>query len=348
VPLIRVGTESATALEAGRRCGNAAKIILSTTLALLVLFGMVAAWTHRRKVGMATKDLCHQLFDMRPVEAGLLLFLATTIANVFCLPSFGLWIGAGVVFAHIFDGRVLEGSLAGTTAVFSGVCVGGLMSFGIGRLLFRECLEKRLRHLEWVEVLDDIVKEEGWKFVLLARMSPFLPLEALNYACALTSLSTAGFVLGCLGSLPVTAFWVWTAASAEALRMSSQGSDDQTVMPNKVVVSKQDMFMICGLSLVVLCILFVLLRSSARRYHEMLERRIPAVAQRRVARSQEGLQQMCESQTPSECPSRSLQSELRRLRQNSHPHLWRGVLSPGNSPETQEDETVGANEHLDH
>ncbi|CAE7215910.1 unnamed protein product [Symbiodinium pilosum] len=273
-----------TAIEAGRGLREVAQVVVTTILALLVLLGIVAAWTHRQRLGGATKDLCQSLFDMQPVEAGLLLFAATVIANVFCLPSFGLWIGAGVVFAHIFDGKVLQGAAAGTAAVFSGVSVGGLMAFAIGRTLFRSCLARRLHRLEWVEVLDEIVEQEGWKFVLVARMSPFLPLEALNYACSLTSLSATGFALGSLGSLPITAFWVWTAASAESLRMSSE--TDSSVTPRKVY-SRSDLAVMIGLTVIMLCVLTGLVWSSKRRYQEMLERRIPAVALRRVARSQD-------------------------------------------------------------
>eukprot|EP00439_Symbiodinium_sp_Y106_P051910 s4741_g6.t3 len=317
-----------SAKEAGRGLCEVAQVISTALLALLVLLLIVAAWTHRQKLGGATKDLCHRLFDMEPVEAGVLLFAATAIANIFCLPSFGLWIGAGVVFAHIFKGKVLQGCIAGTVAVFSGVSVGGLISFGIGRFLFRS-----LRHLEWVEVLDEIVEQEGWKFVLVARMSPFLPLEALNYACSLTSLSTAGFALACLGSLPTTAFWVWTAASAESLRMSEE-TDDTDGDAVKQAYSLTDKAIIIGLSTIMLCVLMILLRSSKKRYQDMLERRIPAVAFRRVVRSQEQLQ---EPRLPGDLEGgqrETYEHEVHRLRVSSNPRLWRGLLSPSNSPES--------------
>ncbi|CAE7818251.1 unnamed protein product [Symbiodinium sp. CCMP2592] len=322
-----------SAREARRGLCEVAQVISTALLALLVLLLIVAAWTHRQKLGGATKDLCHRLFDMEPVEAGVLLFAATAIANIFCLPSFGLWIGAGVVFAHIFKGKVLQGCIAGTVAVFSGVSVGGLISFGIGRFLFRSCLIRRLRHLEWVEVLDEIVEQEGWKFVLVARMSPFLPLEALNYACSLTSLSTAGFALGCLGSLPTTAFWVWTAASAESLRMSEE-TDDTDGDAVKQAYSLTDKAIIIGLSMIMLCVLMILLWSSKKRYQDMLERRIPAVAFRRVVRSQEQLQ---EPRLPVDLEGgqrETYEHEVHRLRESSNPRLWRGLLSPSNSPES--------------
>ena len=63
-------------------------------------------------MGHVTKDLVQEMIDLEPVqpsssrksmekpcgkvEAGLLLFSITAVANVLCLPSFGLWIGAGV------------------------------------------------------------------------------------------------------------------------------------------------------------------------------------------------------------------------------------------------------------
>ncbi|CAK9104445.1 unnamed protein product [Durusdinium trenchii] len=285
---------------------------------MLLLLCMVTAWTHRSSVGHVTKDMIHKMIDLQPVEAAFLLFATTTVANVLCLPSFGLWLGAGVVFAHIYHENVLESAVVGTLAVFSGLVAGGVLAFTLGRTLCQKCIMRRLQNLEWVEVLNAIVATEGWRFVILARMSPMLPLEAFSYACSITRLTTGEFALGCLGSLPVTFFWVWMGASAESLRMSTEESDE----PGKPTLRKpvHMTLLLLGASLVVFGILVSI---SSKRYQAIMDSRIQSIAQQRMARSQEHLS--IDAETPVD---EALRQELQRLRRSSNLRHWRGMLSP--------------------
>eukprot|EP00435_Cladocopium_sp_Y103_P031167 s175_g7.t2 len=289
-----------------------AQSVMAAFLALLLLGFMVAAWTHRQSVHHVTEDILHKMIDLAPAEAGFLIFAATAAANVCCLPSIGLWLGAGVVFAHIYHPNVLEGALAGTLAVFLGLVVGSLTAFTLGRTLCQRCIARRLQHLEWVEVLNAIVATEGWKFVMLARMSPVLPLEAFSYACSFTNLTTLGFALGCFGSLPITFFWVWMGASAESLRME----DD----PGPKKLGVHTTLLLIGISLVMFGIIA---RLSTRRYQEIMDRRIPSVAQQRLSASQEHLSSL--EATPID---EAFRQEVQRLRRSSNLRHWRGILSP--------------------
>ncbi|CAJ1447319.1 unnamed protein product [Effrenium voratum] len=327
-PLLR--SRSAPAALAREGCWNSSKEllqnVLTALLALLLLLGMIAAWKQRHTVKSVTQDFVMHMLDLKPAEAGALIFAATAAASVLCLPSFGLWLGAGVVFAHIYHNDVFASACAGTLATFSGLVVGGLAAFSLGRCACRRCITKRLQHLEWVEVLNAIVEEEGWKFVLIARMSPVLPLEAFNYACSITSLSTAGYIIGCLGSLPITAFWVWMGASAESFRMSS---DDPDVGPGKVRKPVHTTLVFVVINVVVICLLFLLVRTSTKRYQRIMDQRIPAMAERRITHAPTREEHLdLEASSPETPDAEALRQEMVRLRGHSNVRRWRGMLSP--------------------
>lgn len=65
--------------------------------------------------------------------------------------------------------------------------------------------------------MNAIIEAEGWKFVFVLRLSPFAPIEALIYACSVTSISFAHHALGVLGSIVPITFVVWSSASASSM-----------------------------------------------------------------------------------------------------------------------------------
>merc|ERR1712007_164479 len=83
-----------------------------------------------------------------------------------------------------------------------------------------------IKEVQFLGIVNRIIAEEGWKFAFLMRMSPFCPLESLNYACTLTEMSFAHYALSCLGSLPVIAFEVYLASIAADFA-SGGGSNTQ-------------------------------------------------------------------------------------------------------------------------
>ncbi len=95
---------------------------------------------------------------------------------VLFIPGSLLSLGAGVVF----------GLTLGSLVVWCGACLGAMVAFLLGRFLLREriaVLAKRYNTWQGVEVA---LEEEGWKLVLLLRLSPVVPFSALNYALGLT------------------------------------------------------------------------------------------------------------------------------------------------------------------
>jgi len=63
--------------------------------------------------------------------------------------------------------------------------------------------------------MDNAVAEEGWKIVVLTRLSPVFPFTLLNYAYGLTSVSLRDYVLASwVGMMPGTVMYVYLGSLA--------------------------------------------------------------------------------------------------------------------------------------
>ncbi len=81
--------------------------------------------------------------------------------------------------------------------------MGAVISFGVGRLLGREAVDRlisgRLAHV------DALLADHGLSAVLIVRLVPLVPFIAINYASGLSGVKFRHFVLGsALGMIPGT------------------------------------------------------------------------------------------------------------------------------------------------
>ena len=113
-----------------------------------------------------------------------LVFIGAYIAGtVLFLPGSILTLAGGAMFGPLW-GSVY--SLAGATA-------GALIAFLIARYLFADWLRARGgRHYR--RVIDG-VEQEGWRFVAMTRLLPFIPFNLLNYALGLSHIRLGEYAL---------------------------------------------------------------------------------------------------------------------------------------------------------
>lgn len=127
------------------------------------------------------------------------------LATVALVPGSLLTLGAGAVFG-LGAGFVVV-SLASTTAA--------TVAFLISRYLAREAVARKLGRHEKLAALDRAVAAEGWKIVLLTRLSPVFPFTLLNYAFGLTQVKLSHYVLASwVGMLPGTVMYVYLGSLA--------------------------------------------------------------------------------------------------------------------------------------
>ena len=98
-------------------------------------------------------------------------------------------------------GGALFGLWAGAALSLAAALVGAVISFGVGRLLGREAVD-RLIHGRLARV-DALLADHGLSAVLIVRLVPLVPFIAINYASGLSGIRFRHYVLGsALGMVP--------------------------------------------------------------------------------------------------------------------------------------------------
>jgi uncharacterized membrane protein YdjX (TVP38/TMEM64 family) len=151
---------------------------------------------------------------------GLLVFIGLYIlACLLLLPGSILTLGAGAVF----------GVVQGFIAVSIGAISGATCAFLVGRYLARNWVAGRIAGNTRFNAVDAAVGREGWKIVLLTRLSPVFPFNLLNYSYGLTKVSLKHyFFASWLGMIPGTAMYVYLGSLAGDLASLSAGGRSRT------------------------------------------------------------------------------------------------------------------------
>ncbi len=174
-------------------------------LILLILL-MVAIGVAFRMlpVGDWLKSSQHWIESLGPLApvAYVMLYVATT---VLLIPGSLLTIGAGGIF----------GFWLGLAVVAAGANLGALCAFLLTRTFLRERVARWAAANPKFAALDRAIGREGFKMVLLVRLSPVFPFMLLNYLLGLTTVRTGSYVLANLiGMLPGTFLYVYIGATA--------------------------------------------------------------------------------------------------------------------------------------
>lgn len=136
--------------------------------------------------------------------AFILIYIVATVAF---LPGSVLTLGSGVLFG------IFQGSLY----VFLGSTIGATLAFLVGRYLARGWISKKIAGNQKFSAIDRAVGREGFKIVLLTRLSPIFPFNLLNYGLGVTGVSLKDYVLASVGMIPGTVMYVYIGSLAGSL-----------------------------------------------------------------------------------------------------------------------------------
>lgn len=135
----------------------------------------------------------------------LLFILVYVLLAVALVPGSLLTLGAGFLFGLVY----------GTIYVSIASTVGAVMAFLVGRFLARDFVEDLVRKRQQFGRVEEAVSREGWKIVLLTRLSPIFPYNFLNYAYGLTTVRLRDFGLASwVGMIPGTVLYVYIGSLA--------------------------------------------------------------------------------------------------------------------------------------
>jgi uncharacterized membrane protein YdjX (TVP38/TMEM64 family) len=137
------------------------------------------------------------------------------LACVLFVPGSILTIGAGVLFGVVW----------GSIYVSIAATVGATAAFVLGRYLMRDWVARRIENNVRFRAIDDAVAREGWKIVVLTRLSPVFPFNLLNYAFGLTKVRLLDYVAASwAGMIPGTVMYVYIGSLSGDLARAASGA----------------------------------------------------------------------------------------------------------------------------
>lgn len=129
-----------------------------------------------------------------PVFIGLYL-----LATVFGLPNIVLILVAGAAFG-----------LKGVAVASVADLLGAIACYCVGRWLARDRIKRWIKKNPNFASLDAAVGQQGWKILLLMRLSPLVPSNILNYGFSCTRVNFWQYCFfSWVGMLPVIALYVY-------------------------------------------------------------------------------------------------------------------------------------------
>lgn len=189
-----------------------------------------------------------------------LLGVAYVAACVLFVPGSILTLGAGFLFGVVW----------GTITVSVASVLGATAAFVIGRTLLRRPIERRIASYPRFQAIDRAVGEQGFKIVLLTRLSPIFPFNLLNYAFGLTDVKLWQYVLASwIGMLPGTIMYVYLGSALKSLAEVAAGAPEGG--------APQTVFFIVGLVMTVVATV-VITRVARRALNEAVAAHAPPAA----------------------------------------------------------------------
>lgn len=144
-----------------------------------------------------------------------MLAVAYVIATVCFVPGSLMTLGAGFLF----------GVVVGAATVSVASVAGASAAFWLGRTIARGWVESRFSGDRRFEALDRAIEREGFKIVVLVRLSPMVPFTAINYALGLTRISYRDFLLASwIGMLPGTILYAYAGSTLQSLTELGSGT----------------------------------------------------------------------------------------------------------------------------
>ena len=124
-------------------------------------------------------------------------------------------------------GGCLFGLFWGSIYVIIAATLGATFAFLIGRYFSRDWVRQQAAKNPQFKAIDRAIAREGFKIVLLTRLSPIFPFNLLNYVLGVTQVSLKDYILGSIGMIPGTVLYVYMGSLATDLT-----TIDQSNLPN--------------------------------------------------------------------------------------------------------------------
>ena len=157
-------------------------------------------------------ELIEDIRTMGPA-APLFYSLLYCIAEILAIPATPLTLSAGYLF----------GLTQGVGVVLAGGTVAALVGFAIGKTVLRGAVEGLLQENPEFRKLDKAIGKEGFKLLVLVRLTPIFPFSISNYIYGASAIKFWPYFLGTvLGFTPSSFAYVYTGMVGQAV-VTGQG-----------------------------------------------------------------------------------------------------------------------------
>jgi len=143
-------------------------------------------------------------FDGLGLWAPFVFVLLWIAACVFFLPGLPISVAGGLIF----------GAVWGSVWTTIGANLGAAAAFLIGRYAARGMIERKVEKNARLKRIDEGVKRQGWRMLMITRLVPLFPFNIQNYVYGLTDIKFRTYVLTSLVCmLPGTIAYNFAAGS---------------------------------------------------------------------------------------------------------------------------------------
>ncbi len=133
------------------------------------------------------------------------------VACILLLPGLPIAIVGGLIF----------GAVWGTVWSTVGANVGAALAFLIGRYAARDMVEGWVHKRPMLRKIDEGVKKQGWRMLMITRLVPIFPFNIQNYVYGLTNIPFRTYLLVTLPCMiPGTIAFNFAAGSAREVILS--------------------------------------------------------------------------------------------------------------------------------
>ena len=218
--------------QARRKCAFYQKIVIALVLVGIIVFVIVDSLTNGYVRDGVNTFL--EWIQANPGPGVVVFAIVYFVATVLFIPGSILTLGSGFVFSASFGLGI--GVLLGSLAVFVGASAGAIVSFLLGRYLLRDSVSKLSMKYSIFQALDNALETKGLRIMILLRLSPIIPFNAINYIAGVSALKFVSYFWSLFAIIPGTVLYVFLGASASSLADSAMSDDSNSTVTIVVVV----------------------------------------------------------------------------------------------------------------
>jgi len=200
---------------AGRKKGNA---WLRLLLAVVIIAGVALIANHLGLFDMlkggSLKERVERLdgmFQSLGAWAPMVFILIWILSSTLLLPGLPITIAGALVF----------GAVWGSVYTAIGANIGACAAFLVGRYAARSIVEGWVEKNKSLKKIDEGVRQQGWRMLMITRFVPLFPFSLQNYVYGLTQIPFRTYALVTIPTiLPGTIAYNFTAGSAREVILS--------------------------------------------------------------------------------------------------------------------------------